>query len=92
MIGPAGDPGEGPAEHFDVRVCTPQWLGHQVTAHGPLIDRHHLLVEAMDLDAATTFLAQRVDAITGEELGRRRRGAGPPGLLGVRGLPLVLTT
>ena len=65
-----GSPGEAGEESFDVVVCTPAWLRRKVLK-GPLIGRHHLLVEPFDLRVAEKFLrsqVERLEAPTWEEL------------------------
>ena len=59
MAGPADGPGE---ESFDVIVCTPQWLAKQLGERGPVIGRHHLLVESWDWPRTRLFLTQEVEA------------------------------
>src|SRR5262245_52097841 len=46
----AGELGVGGEESFDVSVCTPVWLAEHVAAEGPLVGRHHLIVDHFRLD------------------------------------------
>lgn len=59
MAGPAGKPGE---ESFDVVVCTPRWLDRWVRENGPLIGRHHLVVERWDFARVRLYLAEAVES------------------------------
>lgn len=59
MAGPADGPGE---ESFDVVVCTPKWIARQLRERGPVIGRHHLLVESWDWPRIRLFLTQAVEA------------------------------
>ncbi len=71
LAGPQGSFGE---ESFDVMVCTPAWLSERVRAEGPLVGRHHLIVEPLDLAVATEFLRRRfeaTEAATWPELGEK---------------------
>lgn len=56
-IGPENGKGE---ESFDLMVCTPMWLRRKVTVEGPVIGRHHLIVDPLDLGVAALFLAEQV--------------------------------
>lgn len=58
MAGPADRPGE---ESFDVVVCTPRWLAGRADADGPIIGRHHLVVEAWDWPRIRAFLTDEVE-------------------------------
>ncbi len=71
MAGPEGKPGE---ESFDVVVCTPRWLDRWVREDGPLIGRHHLVVERWDWARIRLYLTDAVEseeAPTWPELGVR---------------------
>jgi hypothetical protein len=61
MAGPEDKPGE---ESFDVVVCTPRWLYRWVREDGPLVGRHHLVVESWDAARIRLFLT---DAVESEE-------------------------
>jgi Immunity protein 8 len=63
LVGPSDAPGE---ETFDVLVCTARWLSRHVHQHGPLIGRHHLVVEEFDSSRVQEFLKQAVEACSGE--------------------------
>jgi hypothetical protein len=68
MVGPAGKPGE---ESFDLVVCTPRRLDRWVREDGPLIGRHHLVVERGDAARIRLFLTEAVEseeALTWPEL------------------------
>lgn len=58
MAGPAHSPGE---ESFDVVVCTPRWLRRLTEEHGPIVGRHHLVVESWDWPRIRLFLTQEVE-------------------------------
>lgn len=58
MVGPEGDRGE---ESFDVCVCTADWLRDQVSSNGPMIGRHHLAVNQLDVDQAINFLRTAIE-------------------------------
>lgn len=62
-IGPLDAPGE---ESFDVIVCTPAWISRQVEEQGPLIGRHHLIVNTYDLRKIIRYLKGRVEALEAE--------------------------
>lgn len=71
IAGPAEGPGE---ESFDVVVCTPRWLVDWVREEGPLIGRHHLIVERYDAPRIRLYLTSAVEAEeapTWRELGQR---------------------
>ena len=59
IVGPADAPGE---ESFDVLVCTPRWLDGWVREEGPLIGRHHLIVESYDAPRIKLYLTSAVEA------------------------------
>lgn len=59
MVGPAGQPGE---ESFDVVVCTPRGLARWVREDGPLIGRHHLIIERWDAARIRLFLTGIVES------------------------------
>ncbi|HEV2885883.1 MAG TPA: immunity 8 family protein [Jatrophihabitans sp.] len=59
MAGPEGKPGE---ESFDVVVCTARWLDRWVAEHGPLVGRHHLIIERWDLARIRRYLTQAVES------------------------------
>ena|ERR1022692_1368085 len=56
-VGPEEGPGE---ESFDLTVCTPVWLQRRVRESGPLIGRHYLFVEPLDVEVVTSFLVVQV--------------------------------
>jgi len=71
MVGSADVPGE---ESFDLLVCTPRWLEREVKAKGPLIGRHHLIVEATNHPEVRRFLTKIIEnqaADSWEELANR---------------------
>lgn len=71
IVGPRDGLGE---ESFDVIVCTPQWLSRTVRLDGPVIGRHHLIVERWNLARIQAFLTKAVEAehaSNWEELGTR---------------------
>lgn len=54
LCGPVGQPGE---ESFDILVCTPDSLKRKLEESGsPLIGRHTLLQERLDLSVAYDFI------------------------------------
>jgi len=60
-VGPSDGPGN---ESFDLTVCTPLWLARRVRDVGrPLVGRHYLIVEAMDIEAVLTFLRKQVESV-----------------------------
>lgn len=59
MVGPAEGIGE---ESFDVVVCTPRWLSALVRDEGPVVGRHHLVVESWDWPRIRLFLAHEVES------------------------------
>jgi len=60
MVGPSDGPGE---ESFDVMVCTPKWLSRTLLREGPVIGRHFLIVEWMDLPEIKSFLEAEVEKL-----------------------------
>ncbi len=59
--GPSGGPGY---ESFDLTVCTPAWLARRVQEVGrPIIGRHYLIVDSMDVEAVLAFLRKQVESI-----------------------------
>lgn len=71
MVGPENVSGE---ESFDIVVCTPRWLETWVAEDGPLIGRHHLIVDRWDyarIRLYLTTLVEGVDAPSWEELASR---------------------
>jgi hypothetical protein len=83
--GPSDGPGH---ESFDLTVCTPSWLARRVREVGrPLVGRHYLIVESMDIEVVLTFLRKQVHR--GANLERGRGEGRPIGPLGIRGLPPV---
>lgn len=60
MAGPEDSQGE---ESFDVVVCTPRWLDRWVRADGPLIGRHHLIVERWDPPRVRLHLIEAVESL-----------------------------
>ncbi|HEV8626102.1 MAG TPA: immunity 8 family protein [Acidimicrobiia bacterium] len=60
LVGPAEGPGE---ESFDVLVCTPAWLARTVAEQGPMIGRHRLIVEHLDLPLAEQFLSDQIERL-----------------------------
>lgn len=62
LVGPADGPGE---ESFDVLVCTPAWLARTVAEQGPIVGRHRLIVDHLDLQAAERFLSAQVERLDG---------------------------
>jgi hypothetical protein len=63
MVGPIGTDGE---ESFDVVVCTPRWIERWVRENGPLVGRHHLIVEEYDRPRIQLYLTDEVEACEGE--------------------------
>jgi Immunity protein 8 len=59
MVGPAGKPGE---ESFGVVACTPHWFDRRVREGGPLIGRHHLVIERWDVARVRRYLTDAVEA------------------------------
>jgi hypothetical protein len=59
MAGPANGPGE---ESFDVVVCTPRWLQSLTSEQGPVVGRHHLVVNSWDWPQIRSFLTRAVEA------------------------------
>lgn len=61
LVGPADGDGDGDGEEsFDLIVCTPRWLAREASAHGPIVGRHHLVVDSLDIPIALEFLRTRV--------------------------------
>jgi Immunity protein 8 len=60
IVGPSGGPGE---ESFDVTVCTPAWLGRTLLGSGPLIGRHLLIVDTIDLPRIKSFLQAQIEKL-----------------------------
>jgi hypothetical protein len=59
--GPSDGPGH---ESFDLTVCTPSWLARRVREVGrPLVGRHYLIVESMDIEVVLAFLRKQVESI-----------------------------
>jgi hypothetical protein len=56
-VGPDSGPGE---ESFDLIVCTPLWLKRKIASNGPVIGRHHLIIDPLDLQVARRFLIEQV--------------------------------
>jgi len=63
MIGPTDGPGE---ESFNVVVCTPAWLEGRVREDGPVVGRHHLVVESFDWPRVRLYLNELIDELEGE--------------------------
>ena len=59
MVAPAGKAGE---ESFDVVVCTPRWLDRRAREEGPLIGRHHLVIERWDAARIQLYLTEAVES------------------------------
>jgi hypothetical protein len=59
IVGPADGPGE---ESFDVVVCTTRWLERWVQEEGPLVGRHHLIVDRFDRRRIGGFLTEAVES------------------------------
>jgi hypothetical protein len=53
------------ADDFDVRVCTPRWLGD--TVHGARWGRHLLIVDKYDLGTIEEFISFYVSSCYGED-------------------------
>jgi hypothetical protein len=60
MVGPAEGPGE---ESFDVVVCTPRWLERRVREEGPLLGRHHVVMEEYDAARMRIFLTEEIESL-----------------------------
>ena len=60
FVGPSDGDGE---ESFDLIVCTPKWLRREVRAHGPIIGRHYLVVDVLEIGPVLAFLRAQVDAL-----------------------------
>ena|SRR5436190_20648510 len=60
MVGPKDAEGE---ESFDVLVCSPQWVARRVREAGPLVGRHHLIVESFDLDFISKYLRNEIESL-----------------------------
>jgi hypothetical protein len=72
--GPADGPGE---ESFDLTVCTPQWLSRKVHESGPMLGRHLVIVERLDMSKVALFLKRQIESqeapdwpTLGQRLGR----------------------
>jgi hypothetical protein len=68
LVGPVDGPGE---ESFDVMVCTAAWLARIARAQGPVVGRHYLVMEHLDIRHAEAFLrsqVERLDEATWQEL------------------------
>ena len=57
--GPEGTPG---ADSFDIVVCTPRWLDRWIREYGPVIGRHHLIIERWDTAGVLRYLTRAVEA------------------------------
>jgi hypothetical protein len=71
LAGPDGGPGE---ESFDLIVCTPTWLAGEVSRNGPIVGRHHLIVDRWDHEqvrGTLVCLFSREEADDWPELGLR---------------------
>ena len=60
LAGPSGGPGE---ESFDVLACTPRWLDRRLRDVGPIVGRHHLIVEEFDAPRIQEFLRVKVESL-----------------------------
>lgn len=72
--GPADGPGE---ESFDLTVCTPRWLSRKVRESGPVLGRHLVIVEPLDVGEVQRFLTRQIESqeapdwsALGQKLGR----------------------
>lgn len=63
LFGPEGSEGE---ESFDVLVCTPMWLAHEVERKGLVNGRHHIIVYKFDLEQIRSFLVAYAKTCTGK--------------------------
>jgi hypothetical protein len=63
LVGPDDGPG---AEIFQVTVCTPTWLAEQARSLGPIVGRHLLIMDRMDVREAAKALRKHVERATGE--------------------------
>lgn len=64
----------GAAAPFEVLVCTPRWLDRRVRGGGPLIGRHHLVIERWDaarIQLCLTAAVESEDAPTWSDLATR---------------------
>jgi hypothetical protein len=71
---PADGPGE---ESYDLTVCTPQWLSRKVRESGPVLGRHLVIVEPLDMAGVGRFLTRQIESqeapdwpTLGQKLGR----------------------
>jgi hypothetical protein len=55
LAGPADGPGE---ESFDIVVCTSRWVERHVRENGPLVGRHHVIVNEYDAEQVRGFLTR----------------------------------
>lgn len=63
MLAPENSEGE---ESFDVLVCTPAWLARTAATAGPVVGRHHLVVNAWDRDVVLHALTEEFTAVTAD--------------------------
>jgi hypothetical protein len=47
MFGSSDDIGE---ESFDILVCSPRWIEEKIRKDGPVIGRHHIIVNEFNID------------------------------------------
>ena len=61
LVGPSGGDGE---ESFDLVVCTPKWLQRAARTDGPIVGRHFVVVDVLDVASVLEFLRARVDSLS----------------------------
>jgi hypothetical protein len=83
MVRPAGKPGE---ESFDVVVCTPRSIDRWVRGNGPLIGRHHLVIERWDAARIRLYSTEAVESDGAPAWPEIATKIGRIGQVGVRGL------
>ena len=64
IVGPSDGPNE---ESFEVVVCSPAWVARRVVESGPLIRRHHLVVERYDWKRISDFLMARIESVYADD-------------------------
>jgi hypothetical protein len=63
LVGPDHGPGE---EIFQVTICAPTWLAEQAQARGPIVGRHLLIVDPMDVSKVAQALREHVELASGK--------------------------
>ncbi len=64
LVGPHDGPGE---ESFDVVLCTPRWLSGRVQVTGPLLVRHHVVMEPFDLRLGVEQVTRLMQSVSADD-------------------------